>query len=89
MRHCLSTDETTQVLKTFANIARITNTYLFIYLFILFVLYLKSITVPNKIIQPPTQVIMVNTSGNSKIIHDKMITFSVVNSISKRKHIVH
>ena len=31
---------------------------------------------------PPTQGITVNTAGNSKIVHDKMIPFSVVNNIS-------
>ena len=45
-------------------------------------LYLTSIKVLSKTYSVPYRSIMVNTTGNSKIAHYKMITFSVVNSIT-------
>ena len=45
-------------------------------------LYLTSIKVLSKTYSVPYRSIMVNTTGNSKIAHYKMITFSVANSIT-------
>ena len=55
------------------------------FFYLLFVLYLTSIKVPSKTYSVPYRSTMVNTTGSSKIAHYKIITFSVVSSITKVK----